>query len=545
MKAYPATPAKAGAALFAKAASVARSTLFGKGRGAPAPFLALLSFALALSFGCASKEPARPNVLWILWDTVRADRLGLYGHTQPTTPFLDAWARDARVYDDCLSPANYTVPAHASFFTGLLSSQHRATNDRLYLDENLTTIAELLRDAGYQTYLYSANPNISAEENFDQGFTQVEHPWDDKHRRAALDLIREKLDPTDRSSGLPEKIRRGQYGKWDIKASGPIAQQALVEWLKRRNPDRPYFAFLNYMEAHRPYIPPRSYRERMMSPAQVARSYEIDRSWASQWSFTFGLADYDAEELAITAATYDAAIAELDDLLRDLLQGLEKAGDLENTIVVITSDHGEHLGDHHMLGHQHSLYNGLIRVPLIIRYPRAFPAGRDPRPVMTHDLFPTLLALAGVAVPPSLGGGAVDLTRAPETRTRVSECLGIFRDPFAAVAQAHPGWQPTAWERELRAIVEGPDKLIWSSNGRHELYDYLGDPAEQRNLAAEQASDVARLTGLLNERLAGIEKPAAAGDLPPMSPEHRERLRSLGYIDPSAPADTAAQTKRK
>ena len=491
--------------------------------------------------GCARKAPERPNVLWIVWDTVRADHLGLYGYAKPTTPFLDTWAKEARVYDDCIAAANYTAPSHASFFTGLLTSQHRTSNDHLRLDDGLTTIAEILRDGGYQTYLYSANPHISSEENFDQGFMQVEHPWDEKYRQAALELIRDKLDPGDRSSGLPEKIRRGHFGKWDIKAAGPLAERALLEWLHRCDRERPYFAFLNYMEAHRPYIPPRSYRERMMNPAQVALSYEIDRSWASQWSYTFGLTDYSDEELAVTAATYDAALAELDDLLRSLVGALEKEGYLENTVVVVTSDHGEHLGDHHMIGHQHSLYDALIHVPLIIRYPARFPAGRDPRPAMVHDLFPTLLALSGRGASTPPGGGAVSLLDPPlEQRVRLSESLGVFRDPFAAVQQMHPGWEPTAWERELRAVIDGPDKFIWSSNGRHELYRRDEDPREERNLAGQETGTQARLAARLDAEVASLERITPGDAAPEMDPAHRERLRSLGYIDVSDKPDTMA-----
>ena len=510
----------------------------------PGRFLAPLALILAAACVLAScgrdTTRERPNILWIVWDTVRSDHLGLYGYQRPTTPFLDEWARGARVYDDCISSANYTVPAHASFFTGLLSSRHGADNDHLFLSNDFTTIAELLRDAGYQTYLYSANPHISAEENFTQGFSAADHPWNESLRRAALDILREKVDPGDRTSALAQKVRAGRVTRWDIKASGRLAERALSSWLAQRDRARPYFAFMNYMEAHRPYVPPREYRARMMTPAQVEESYRIDRSFASQWSYTFGQAEYTPEELAVTAATYDAAVAELDDLLRSLCGALEKSGDLENTLVIVTSDHGEHLGDHHMIGHQHSLYEGLIRVPLIIRYASRFPAGHDARPVVNYDLFPTLLELAGLPVPDLQGSGATSLLApAPAGRVRVTESLGVFRDPFNAVRQLHPGWDPTPWNRELRAVIDGPEKLIWSTNGKHELYRYRDDPAEARNLAASEPAEVARLTALLESRAgrapAGVQEPA-----PAMTPEQRERLRSLGYIDDAARPDTTA-----
>jgi arylsulfatase A-like enzyme len=122
--------------------------------------LALTAVALlTLTFVCC-EPPRRPNVLWIMWDTVRADHLALYGYQGGATPNLDRWAADARVFENCLSTSGYTLPSHASMFTGLLPSEHCAHNDHTLLDDSYTTIAELLRSVGYRTYLYSANPHI-------------------------------------------------------------------------------------------------------------------------------------------------------------------------------------------------------------------------------------------------------------------------------------------------------------------------------------------------------------------------------------------------
>ncbi|MCK4413472.1 MAG: sulfatase [Candidatus Eisenbacteria sp.] len=508
--------------------------------------LPVLGLIFALLHGCPGcggpQGPERPNVLWILWDTVRADRLSLYGYEKPTTPFLEQWARDALVFEDCVSTANYTVPAHASFFTGLLTSQHGAQNGRLYLDDEFTTIAEVLQSAGYRTYLYSANPHIAAEENFDQGFDLSEHPWDPKYRQAAYEIVSRKISPQDQTSRLPEKIRRGQFGNWDIKASGELAQRGLRDWLRVSDDERPFFAFLNYMEAHRPYIPAADYRARMMSPDQVAQSYQINRGWVPQWSYTFGLAEYSPEEIAITSATYDATIAELDDLFADLIHALEADGALENTIIILTSDHGEHLGEHHMLGHQLSVYNPLIRVPLIIHYPERFAPARDSRPVMNYDLVPTLLDLAGIEQRLALAGGAVSLPSAPDSRVRVVESLGVFRDPMAAVKRAYPEWDPATWDRELRAVISGTDKLIWASNGDHELYRYPDDAFESVNRIVEEPELAASLAQTLADFLADLGRQAGAGtEMPELPPEHLERLRSLGYIDIGGKPDTAAE----
>ena len=316
-----------------------------------------------------------PNILWVVWDTVRADHLSLSGYHKATTPHLDRWAREARVFDNCTSSASSTVPSHGSMFTGLLPSEHGANADHRFLDDKFLTIAELLLERGYETFLYSANPHISVSENFHQGFLVEEHPWDPQYHAQALSIMQAKVLPHDVSSRLPAKIRANRLSNWDIKASGELAQQAIENWFDRRNPRRPYFAFLNYMEAHRPFVPPERFRRRMMTPEAVLRSYQVDRSWAPMWSYTFGLTEYSPQELAIMAATYDATLAELDELFANLLVSLEAKGLLNNTVIILTSDHGEHLGEHHMLDHQYSIYDPLIRVPLVIKYAPRFAPG--------------------------------------------------------------------------------------------------------------------------------------------------------------------------
>lgn len=502
------------------------------------PRFALASAVLAAlaASGCGPRDPrplpaaGSPSILVVLWDTVRADRMGVYGYGKPTTPFVDSWAKGARVYDDCVSPAPYTVASHGSIFTGIFPTEHGATNDHLFLDDRHPTLAELLRAAGYGTYLFSANPHISEVENFHRGFDRVEHPWDPEHRDDAFRIVASKITPDDASSELAEKIRAGRpKGGWDIKAAGELAGRGLLAWLEDRDPDRPYFAFLNYMEAHRPWIPPAPYRRRMMSPEQVERSYRIDRSWVPLWSYTFRLHEYSSDEIEIMSATYDATIAELDDLFRDLLASLEAAGALDNTIVVLTSDHGEHLGEHHLLDHQYSLHEPLLRVPLLVRDLRGFAPGRETRPVMTHDLFPTLLEAAGVEVP--AGTRAVSLRAPLEERLRLAEYVGVFEDAFRAIEPLHPGWDRTPWEREIRALYRGPDKLIRWSDGARALYDLRTDPGETRDRAAEEAAAARRMEEALALLVEDLRRAPADRAAPePMTEEHLEMLRSLGYV---------------
>ena len=280
--------------------------------------------ALAL-LGCGGKEPRRPDVLWIVWDTVRADHLSLYGYGRPTTPFLEQLARDALVFDDCRSMASSTVPAHGSMFTGLMPSEHGADNHTRLLDPRFETIAELFRGAGYATYLYSANPNLQARTGFAQGFDVEQHPWDPERRGRALAILERKAEG-DEASGLSRILARGDVDDAHLKACGELANEAFADFLAGADPERPFFAFLNYMEAHEPLVPPRALRARFLAPEDVERSAKEDRSWRSGYEYSYGLRTFAPGYFEVLAGVYDAALAELDLLLADLLLRLEAAG---------------------------------------------------------------------------------------------------------------------------------------------------------------------------------------------------------------------------
>lgn len=472
-----------------------------------------------------SPEDAGPDVLLVIWDTTRADRLGLYGNPAPTTPFLDAFAADARVFTDCLAAASSTTPSHASMFTGLLPSRHGAFGDAPYLDDRHATVAELLRARGYRTYLYSANPHVAQEENLAQGFEVEQHPWDPERRAAALACVRDKLDARDRTSELPNLLAGDDPGVWQIKSAGQVAGSAFSEFLDGDD-RRPFFAVLNFMEAHRPLIPAVAARRALMSEEQVDESYRVDRTWSRHWAYCMGLADYSDADLASTRRTYDAAIRELDDQLRGLIEALRARGRLERTVVIVTADHGEMLGEHHLVDHQYALYQPVLHVPLVVRAPGRIAAGRDDRPASLLDLYPTLLELTGVA-PAAQGLDGSSLLAPPlAERTRIAEYPAPFAPGLAQLRRRHPQFDPAPWQRTLRALVRNGHKLIWSSDGRHESYDLASDPAENHDVSADPASGALLA---LAERLAGALPFSASDGASPLDAEQEALLRGLGY----------------
>jgi len=469
---------------------------------------------------------ARPNVLWVVWDTVRADHLSVYGYPEPTTPKLEKWAKQARVFDHCTSTAGQTLPSTASMFTGLFPAEHGTHPAWPRLDDRFTTIAERFRDSGYRTYLFSANAYLSREHNFHRGFQVEEHPWDEAYEDEALAIVQAKLEP-ENLTGRLARVRAGSPRKGDLKSAGALARRGLESWLGHSDSDRPFFAFLNYMEAHRPCIPPRAYRERMLGPEQVEASYRVD---AKPWDYTFGLVDYPEEVMELINGVYDAAIAELDDRFAELLAGLEASGHLENTVVVLTADHGEHMGDHHMLEHQFSVYEGLIRVPLIIRYPKAFAPGRDSRPVSGIDLFPTLLELAGIEPPPDTSGRGVSLLTPETDRVRYAT-YPVVHGSVEHTAGRHHDWDPGPWRRLLRAIYRGDLKYIEADDGHRELYRLSSDPAESANLVADEPEAAQAMSKRLRDLVESMNRWEPEGPTPEVSTEQHERLKALGYVE--------------
>ena len=346
------------------------------------------AFSMVLSLSACASEPgaasvesppaatSRPNVLWVIWDTVRANRLGVYGHDKPTTPKLDRWAKGARVFEHCASTAGQTLPSTATMFTGLFPAEHGTNPKWTRLEDRFPTIAELFRDSGYRTYLYSANAYLSKEHNFHRGFEGEEHPWDEPFIEEATRIVREKLDPANHAGRL-YRVAAGEPRKGDLKSAGALARVGLLDWLEASDDSKPFFTVLNYMEAHLPLVPDRQHRAQLMTEADLVLSYQEPILGMPVWRYTTGMEDLPERRLRVLRRTYDASIAELDHLFFELLRALEKRGRLENTVVALTADHGELLGEHHMLNHQYSVHEPLLRVPLMISHPALVEAGRE------------------------------------------------------------------------------------------------------------------------------------------------------------------------
>jgi arylsulfatase A-like enzyme len=489
--------------------------------------LALLGALWALSLTLTAVFLSRPrgegasgrwSVVWVVWDTVRADRMSVYGHARPTTPNLQARAGEFRLYERAISPSFWTLPSHASLFTGLPARSHGATKrEDPWLEGRFPTVAEWLGGQGYATFAWTTNPYVYVSTNVLQGFDVVldplAHPgW----REQALADTRRCLHPEDRST--PVSLGRPRPAPLTPKSSAGASTRALLGWLDEVGDEAPTFAFLNWMEAHTPRLPCPEHREAILgaepelarlalaTPADSARLREV----------MFKRSTLTEAEIEAVRAVYDATLHELDTRFEALLQGLEARGRLDRTVVILTSDHGEHLGEHGLYNHNFSVYDPLVHVPLLIRAPGLSP-GRVSEAVSTRQLPNTLAELLGL--PPLAPGLPASLLSA--SGPAVSELV----EPHSP-ARGRP-----KWNRPTVALVEEPYKLWRAADGETRLFDRRQDPAE---LVDQPAPEVrARLLGALE---------AWEAEAPPFQPQELgprpsrdavvEELRALGYVDP-------------
>jgi len=445
---------------------------------APRRLAAILLAGLLLPVpGCGSGTP-RPNLVVIVWDTCRTDRLSAYGCAVPTTPRLDEFARDAVKFQRAYAPAPWTPPSHASLFTGLLPSHHgltqRESAEGGRVQVGLPLLAETLAAGGYETVGFTCNASISRATGLDRGFRAM-HPL---------------------------------YLGEPVKGSGAKALRAVGEWLAERRGDRearerPLFLFVNLMDAHIPRSPTAesvaAVRGEGIADADLARAAAISERDA--FVHSLGLRRQDEATLAAGRTLYDAACRDLDAATGGILDLLREEGLLEGALVAITADHGEALGEHGELGHRMSVYDPLLHIPLLVRWPGRLDGGRsEAAQVRLQDLYPTLLEAAGVAMPPANGRDAVSLLRQPIAgRPSVSafQRALVTPDQLRALLPGEPesvvGLLDLTYLAAQDASASPPLKYIRVVGGgegaapapeREELYDLAADPGETRNLLA-------------------------------------------------------------
>ena len=467
-----------------------------------------------------SAAAGAPDVVVVVLDTVRADHVSAYGYARPTTPSFDALARGGALFLDAVAPATWSLPSHASLFTGRFPSAHGAHDEHRFLDPGPPTLAEALATAGYETRSFTANAWISDTLGLTRGFAWTDEAWRFGDAGLAFHPMYRLLD---------------RFGMGAADKGGGRVTDSFERWLATRPDDGPpAFTFLNFIEAHFPYHQlPASYLGRFTARSRS----EVQRLSMQLFAAQLGGESIDATEAApLAAAMYDAGILYADHLLGRVVEALRRRGTLDRTVVVVLADHGELLGEHGAFGHGFSLYEPVLHVPLLVRYPPRIAGGaRVTRPVSTVGVYATILDLAGIAPPPSLQVGSLVPVIAGQTPRGpvLAEQYAAMLGSAGTTATADPLLRR---ERRYRAYRAGATKLVEAVPGGSLLFDLATDPAESHDRAGAEPAETARLGGELETWREALALPAldavvSAGPVPEVDTAARARLRALGYVE--------------
>ena len=408
----------------------------------------------------ANSSPAAglPNIVLISLDTVRADHLSVYGYARPTTPVLERLARRGTLFENATAPSSWTLPSHATVFTGLLPHQHGAM--WLYpLDPSVRTMAEVLASLGYETAGFNANIHYGQRMwGIAQGFGIYRDDSETlRHNFAATLLGRVVAQP------LYQQLIRNDL--MERRNAGELNRQ-VIRWLEG-GPRHPFFLFVNYLDAHHPYLAPPPFDGRFgkLSAAAIAG---VD---AMRGTRVPPPLPPDLHKSLI--AGYDNSLAYLDDQVGRLLDAIARLPDGANTIIIVTADHGEAFGEHGPYGHEWNLHRELVHVPLILAGP-GIPEGlRIAHVARTRELFPTVLDLAS--------GDRFPLRYSSLRRFWTA---GYRPTPWddAVISELIPNTGP-AHRLAYVSLLTSEWQYIHGSDGDVELYRWPTDPQEKTNLA--------------------------------------------------------------
>jgi len=524
---------------------VARGFVFG-GLGlvmAAVAYFALRSSSIGPRVPSSSgSAAARTNIVLIVLDTLRQDHLGTYGYRRKTSPTIDRIAEEGVVFESAYTTAPWTLPGHASLFTGMYTTAHEADHGHLHLAAAKRTLAEILSESGYRTAGFTANPWLSPISGLEQGFERFDYLGTQTTTSGLfLNLVKERA----------RNLITGSAHS-DLGADSVITH--LLRWVEQvRHGYAPFFVFTNLMEVHEPYgTVPEPFFSAFL---EHSLPRDIGREWVREMPLFLcrdcqgpseglesgptgppacvdGRWRLSTTRLEATKALYDAGILYVDYQIERIYKALETAGILDETILIITSDHGESLGERGDMGHGALLYETVLKIPLIVRYPPVFPQGlRVSQPVSLIDILPTIEHILGL--PRSPLSDAVSLVPAGELAAR----------PERVLAESFP-LEEHVWKtlgrrfncdyhvagRSSASLRRGPFKYIWSSTGERELYHLETDPIEEENLAKELPMVAQELDQELHAWRADLKPEHSSAENYEMDPATKEALKSLGYV---------------
>jgi arylsulfatase A-like enzyme len=462
-----------------------------------------------------------PNIILVVMDTAAARRCSVYGHNRETTPGLERLAREGTLYHSCFATSAWTIPSHLSLFSGLYPSELGLEDKTTQVPEVFYTLPGILRQLGYHTVGISCNGLVGHQRGFDV-FFEMDTPFFSEGYH--VDKFNTKFikQATDKELGrlwyflkyiiqkkrflFPvQNVLERLYKKYCVdlyhKTSGATERTfKLSKYLiKKYQGKKPLFLFINLMETHWKYNPPLSYHNIInISKQEREKLYQYDHQ-------DFYIKEISSEIMSKIYLLYEQSLYFLDEKLFDFYRFIETQGVKDKTLLAVTSDHGEALGEHGLWGHIFSLYNEILQIPLVVKYPAGVAApGESRRLAQLHDLFATIMEV--VEAPFPLPASSRSLLCADREYAFAEHYQNIG---LAAIRKQIPDYQPQPFMLPCRCVIDGDFfKLIEWADGRLELYDLNRDFEETRNLSEvpDLASRVQALQSTMREKLGVFEK---------------------------------------
>jgi len=483
-----------------------------------------------------------PNVVLVVLDTARAD--DVLTNTPSVMPTVAEIGRAGTVYRNAFAAAPWTLPSHGSLFTGTYPSKHGAHGEDLYLSERNRTLAEAFAAAGYDTHAVSNNTWVTEEFGFDAGFDSFWRGWQYYQSETDLGAIAHELGGTAKARAALERLFEGnpvvnavnlcysQFVQARTDSGAARTTDRIESWLTETAGESPFFLFVNYLEPHIQYRPPKEHAERFLPPdADYEEAIAVRQRPCAHNAREYDLSERDQ---TLLRALYRGELSYVDDAIARLRETLKAEDEWEETILVIVGDHGENIGDHGFLGHQYNIYDTLLHVPVVIHGGTFTGASAaDDRLIQLPDLVPTLLDTTGVD-DPELREQSQGQSFHPSASGRRTYAVSEYLSPQPPVETLADRFEPLpvharAYDRTLRAIRTDGYKLIVGSDGLRELYHVASDPDERHELSAERPERTEQLEAKLTEWVESFAH-AEADTETEISGATKERLAELGYL---------------
>lgn len=431
------------------------------------------------SVDSSTKIPSAPHPIIILdIDTLRADHLSCYGYERDTSPNIDALSRESVLFEWAFGPAPNTLPSQTTILSSLHPTVHGAFSEEDRVPEEVTTLAEVLNDAGFRTAAFTDGGFMSKMFGLSQGFELYDG------RRGGLERTGDKI----------------------------------LQWV-RQHAQENFLLLVHTYDVHAPYDPPEPFKSRYTDGLEaptpgfeptIEKLLEVRKS-----HFTPNPTPLPPNDLAFSVARYDGGIRYVDNWIGIFVDELKTLGLLDRATLVVLSDHGEEFQEHGSVGHE-KIYSTVTHIPMIFRFPGGNVRQRIDKVVSAVDVMPTLLDVAGVAPPPSVQG-----------RSLVPLMQGTAQGPYLAFGESN-------YFGKRRFIAFGDHRLLYTEKkSRSELYHFRRDPHELDNLVEQDAATATRLRDALLSWRQKIEasSPEKAAETNELDPEIRQQLKALGYIE--------------